>query len=89
MRVGIEASEKFDAWHKGRGSPETKPASAGEILVAQYRGGQMDVRRLANNSMNGPIDWVDWSDPKNQPPASAARCLARFFARATCVSTNI
>jgi hypothetical protein len=61
-RVGLEASEAFNAWHKGRsGAVPTgeKPPHSGEITVAHYRVGRMDSRVVAHNSVNGPVEWLE------------------------------
>jgi hypothetical protein len=62
-RVGSEASEAFNAWHKGRtagvAAPGEKPPHSGEVTVVQYRDGRMESRVLAHNSVDAPTRWLE------------------------------
>jgi hypothetical protein len=58
-RIGIEPSEAFDAWHKGRsqGGRRGRPQS-GEIAITRYEGGTAHRRVVGfPNSDYGEIDW--------------------------------
>jgi hypothetical protein len=62
FRIGLEASEAFNAWHKGRAGRAPSGGRAppsGEITVAHYRDGRMDARVVAHNSVNEPTAWLD------------------------------
>jgi hypothetical protein len=59
FRVGLEASEAFNAWHKGRTGGNDKPPHSGEVIVAHYHFGRMDSRVVAHNSVNGPVEWLE------------------------------
>jgi hypothetical protein len=61
-RVGSEASEAFNAWHKGRadGMPAgEKPPHSGEVTVVRYRDGTLESRVLAHSSVDGPVEWLE------------------------------
>jgi hypothetical protein len=61
-RVGLEASEAFNAWHKGRSGEAPageKAPPSGEITVVRYRDGTMDSRIVARNSVHEAIEWLE------------------------------
>ncbi len=64
-RVGVEASARFNAWHKGRATDEARndqdavsSMPSGEITITAYRVGEMHGRVAAETSMSGPIQWI-------------------------------
>ena len=61
-RIGIEPSDTFDEWHKGRpGHGDNQRAAnrkSGEIAVTRYEGGSAQRRVLGHpNADYGIIDW--------------------------------
>lgn len=62
-RIGIEPSDTFDDWHKGRpgGEGARQPANkhSGEIAITRYDGGKPERRVVGRpNTDYGIIDWL-------------------------------
>lgn len=62
-RIGIEPSDTFDEWHKGRIGEEEDEAQArqrsGEIAITRYRGGEAQRRVVGRpNADYGKTDWL-------------------------------
>lgn len=63
-RFGVEPSERFNEWQRGKTSPagntEYSGQPTGEITIGRYRGGDADIQVVAQSGSNfGSIWWMD------------------------------
>jgi hypothetical protein len=62
-RVGIEPSEKYDAWYAGRSNTpdqakRVEQASWGDVKITRYHNGNADTRLAAGTAWDGAV--VEW-----------------------------
>ncbi len=65
-RVGIEPSEKYDAWYAGRSdtpdqAKRVEQASWGDVKITRYRKGESETRLAAGTAWDGAV--VEWFSP--------------------------